>query len=101
MADLADGALPALPVTPFPLNEASAAFRHMMKARQIGKIVVSHQRTVPAPLTRPDGQYSSLAAYPAWDWRWRNGLSRAARNIFRWSDVGAPIAPMHQPSYGD
>jgi len=39
------------------LDEASAAFRHMMKARQIGKIVVSHQRVAPAPLTRPDGQY--------------------------------------------
>ena len=57
MADLADGALPPLPVTPFALDEASAAFRHMMKARQIGKIVVSHQRVAPAPLTRPDGQY--------------------------------------------
>jgi acyl transferase domain-containing protein len=57
MADLADGALPALPVTPFALNEASAAFRHMMKARQIGKIVVSHPHAAPAPLTRPDGQY--------------------------------------------
>ena len=57
MADLADGTLPALPVTCFALNEASAAFRHMMKARQVGKIVVSHQRIVPVPLTRPDGQY--------------------------------------------
>ena len=57
MADLADGVLPALPVTAFALDEASAAFRHMMKARQIGKIVVSHQRTGPAPLVRPDGQY--------------------------------------------
>ena len=57
MTDLADGALPALPVTPFALDEAPAAFRHMMKARQIGKIVVSHQRAAPAPLARPDGQY--------------------------------------------
>ena len=57
MADVADGALPALPATAFALDQASAAFRHMMKARQIGKIVVSHPRAAPAPLTRPDGQY--------------------------------------------
>ena len=57
MKDLADGVLPALPVTPFPLDEVSAAFRHMMKARHIGKIVVSHQSTGPAPIVRPDGQY--------------------------------------------
>ena len=57
MADLAEGALPALPVTAFALEEASAAFRHMMQARQIGKIVVTHRRTTPGPLIRPDGQY--------------------------------------------
>jgi acyl transferase domain-containing protein len=57
VADLETGALPVLPVTPFALEEASAAFRHMMKARQIGKIVVTHQRTVSGPLIRPDGQY--------------------------------------------
>ena len=57
MADLAEGALPALPVTAFALEEASAAFRHMMQARQIGKIVVTHRRTAPGPLIRPDGQY--------------------------------------------
>jgi acyl transferase domain-containing protein/NAD(P)-dependent dehydrogenase (short-subunit alcohol dehydrogenase family) len=57
MDDLAGGALPALPVTPFALDEVSGAFRHMMTARHIGKIVVSHQRAPPAPLVRPDGQY--------------------------------------------
>ncbi len=57
MADIGSGILPALPVTVFTLDQASAAFRHMMQARQIGKIVVAHQRTASGPLVRPDGQY--------------------------------------------
>ena len=57
VAELADGALPALPVTHFSLEEAPAAFRHMMKARQIGKIVISLQRPAPGPLVRADGEY--------------------------------------------
>ncbi len=57
MRDLAEGMLPALPVTTFALDDAAAAFRHMAKARHIGKIVVSHRRFYPAPLVRPDGQY--------------------------------------------
>jgi acyl transferase domain-containing protein/acyl carrier protein len=56
-AEMADGSLPALPVTHFSLEEAPAAFRHMMKARQIGKIVISHKRTAPPPLVRTDGEY--------------------------------------------
>jgi NAD(P)-dependent dehydrogenase (short-subunit alcohol dehydrogenase family) len=57
MIDIGSGALPALPVTVFTVNEAAAAFRHMMQARQIGKIVVAHQTTTPGPLVRSDGQY--------------------------------------------
>ena len=57
MADLGSGVLRALPVTVFTLDEAPAAFRHMMQARQIGKIVVTHPRTTSGPLVRPDGQY--------------------------------------------
>ena len=57
MSDIGNGVLPALPVTAFALDEAAAAFRHMMQARQIGKIVVAHPRTTSGPLVRPDGQY--------------------------------------------
>jgi acyl transferase domain-containing protein/NAD(P)-dependent dehydrogenase (short-subunit alcohol dehydrogenase family) len=57
MIDIDNGVLPALPVTTFALDEAAAAFRHMMQARQIGKIVVAHPRTTSGPLVRPDGQY--------------------------------------------
>lgn len=55
--DIGSGALPTLPVTVFALDEVSAAFRHMMQARQIGKVVVTHQPAMSAPLVRPDGQY--------------------------------------------
>jgi acyl transferase domain-containing protein len=57
MAAVSSGILPALPVTIFTLDEASDAFRHMMQARQIGKIVVAHERTSRRSLVRPDGQY--------------------------------------------
>ena len=89
-----------LPVTPFALEEASAAFRHMMKARQIGKIVVTHQRTVPGPSFGPMGSISSPAAFPASAWRRRNGWSRAARNMFRCSDAAAPRLRTRRPSRG-
>lgn len=55
--DLAAGRLPALPVTVFPVGMAADAFRHMMQARQIGKIVVTHENAPRAPIARPEGTY--------------------------------------------
>ena len=102
MADLADGTLPALPVTCFALDEASAAFRHMMQARQIGKIVVTHQRTAPGPLARPDGQYLRHRRLVR-PWPGGGGMAGRARRetYFAGRTPRAPIAPMHRPSYGD
>jgi NADPH:quinone reductase-like Zn-dependent oxidoreductase len=56
-SEMAKGTLPLLPLTHFLLEEAPAAFRHMMKARQIGKIVISHKHMAPPPLVRADGEY--------------------------------------------
>ncbi|HKQ61796.1 MAG TPA: polyketide synthase dehydratase domain-containing protein, partial [Candidatus Polarisedimenticolaceae bacterium] len=54
------GELPLLPVTAFPLAEASAAFRHMAQARHRGKIVVTiapvESRPEPAAI-RDDASY--------------------------------------------
>ena len=57
--EVAAGTLPGLPVTVFPLSDVSAAFRHMMQARQVGKIVVTHSSApASAPtLVREDGTY--------------------------------------------
>jgi NADPH:quinone reductase-like Zn-dependent oxidoreductase/SAM-dependent methyltransferase len=51
------GAIPALPVTRFPLAEAPAAFRHMAQARHIGKIVLEAPREPAAASIRPDASY--------------------------------------------
>jgi len=58
VADISNGALPTPSTTVFPLDAASAAFRHMMQARQIGKIVLIHEpMRTPAPLVHPEGTY--------------------------------------------
>lgn len=60
--ELSAGKLRDFPVTAFSWGDASIAFRHMMQARQIGKIVVTHELAPVAPVTpstpvRTDGTY--------------------------------------------
>jgi amino acid adenylation domain-containing protein len=51
--DLDSGALSALPIEQFPLSRVADAFRHMAKAKHIGKIVVSYD--APAPVIETTG----------------------------------------------
>ncbi len=65
LADLGQGLLDPLPVENFPLSQVADAFRHMAKARHIGKIVVSYDAPAPqvetiggvAQIVRPDATY--------------------------------------------
>ena len=65
LADLGQGLLDPLPVENFPLSQVADAFRHMAKARHIGKIVVSYDASAPqvetiggvAQIVRPDATY--------------------------------------------
>lgn len=65
LADLGNGRLDPLPVEIFPLSEVADAFRHMAKARHIGKIVVSYDAPAPqietiggvAQIIRADAAY--------------------------------------------
>src|SRR3546814_6473112 len=43
MVEFADGRLTPLPVTPFPLAEAEAAYRFMQQARHIGRIALTRR----------------------------------------------------------
>ncbi|WP_341486024.1 SDR family NAD(P)-dependent oxidoreductase [Thioclava sp. GXIMD4215] len=55
-AALAEGRLPALPVTPFAAEDAAEAFGHMFAARQVGKIIIT-----PPPLpTGPAAPYRPI-----------------------------------------
>ena len=53
------GELRPLPVTPFPIRDAAAAFRFMAQARHTGKVVVTHPPAPDddAPIVRPDATY--------------------------------------------
>ena len=55
--DFEAGRLQALPVSAWPLKEASAAFRAMAQARHIGKIVVAHAHGGSGFQVRPDASY--------------------------------------------
>lgn len=65
LADLGSGLLDPLPVEDFPLSQVADAFRHMAKARHIGKIVVSYDAVAPqietiggvAEIVRSDATY--------------------------------------------
>ena len=65
LADLGSGLLDPLPVENFPLSQVADAFRHMAKARHIGKIVVSYDAPAPqvetiggvAQIVRADATY--------------------------------------------
>jgi amino acid adenylation domain-containing protein len=65
LSDLGRGRLDPLPVENFPLSQVADAFRHMAKARHIGKIVVSYDAPAPqietiggvAQIVRSDATY--------------------------------------------
>lgn len=65
LSDLSRGHLDPLPIETFPLSEVADAFRHMAKARHIGKIVVSYNGPAPQveavggvpQVVRPDAAY--------------------------------------------
>ncbi len=65
LSDLGSGRLDPLPVENFPLSQVADAFRHMAKARHIGKIVVSYDAPAPqvetiggvAQIVRADATY--------------------------------------------
>lgn len=46
MKDFAEGRLKPLPLTVFPIEQATGAFRHMAQAKHIGKIVLTHRTPV-------------------------------------------------------
>ncbi len=50
MAELAAGILTPLPLRPFPMAEATAAFRFMAQAKHIGKIVLTAEQATPPPI---------------------------------------------------
>ncbi|MGH6771548.1 MAG: amino acid adenylation domain-containing protein [Xanthobacteraceae bacterium] len=64
LSDIDQGSVTILPITEFPMSEAPDAFRHMAKARQIGKIVVSYDSPTQVEtsrtardIVRPDATY--------------------------------------------
>lgn len=62
-----EGSISPLPLRAFPLNEATEAFRYMMQARHIGKVVLSHRNKenfirpavtmTPSAMVRADATY--------------------------------------------
>ncbi len=48
LSQVAEGALPTLPVEVVPLSQLQHAFRHMAQGRHIGKIVISHREAADA-----------------------------------------------------
>ncbi len=63
LREIETSALPTLPVTVFPMSRVADAFRHMMQARQIGKIVVDHEHNRPMSRIRPDATYLIVGGF--------------------------------------
>ena len=90
IANLVDGGLDMLPTVEFPVTEAAEAFRHMAKARHIGKIVVTFDGAAPQiesrhdaeRIVRPDGVYlvtGGLAGFGLATARWM--VEQGARHL--------------------
>jgi len=80
LARLGNGDLNALPVSTFGLTNAADAFRHMARARHIGKVVIATSAaSASAPHFRPDATYLITG-----------GLSGLGLEVARWmADNGA------------